>query len=376
MTIRSVRCAAVVAAVILQCPAMAQSPSDAMAGYELTTPGVYQEPAVALWKDLLDKANREVDSNPAIRPMNYERQPPGQHVNGKVHAREFRAGDTTILASIYDAFGSSCDSGPNTSRSTQTWSTNCPIRVKVSNGTNSHVVQDVGCSTYGNVYDTKKPPLTDRNYAVYDASLNAVTFSVTSQGKVVNECTKTILLGVATPKIASSNSEPSASAEFGSPIASAKAHYSDTSGKTCKQHRSHSEYSEWSCSAPAGRRVLFGDTGAMFGVQFGKENNTELEPMFHPAGDAIGKKIEWRLQDGKPYAAILRVNVAQDLGKAQQVLVVTKIDGDVACHLGHVDARLKNANARAAELADSKARSFRCGSDQPIKVGNPPSFMQ
>ncbi|WP_046867187.1 hypothetical protein [Microvirga massiliensis] len=58
--------------------------------------------------------------------------------------------------------------------------------------------------------------------------------------------------------------------------------------------------------------------------------------------------------------------------QVHQVLVVTKIDGDSACHIAYVNARLANANAKAAEIADAK--SFRCGTEQPERIGNPAKF--
>jgi len=73
--------------------------------------------------------------------------------------------------------------------------------------------------------------------------------------------------------------------------------YSETQGKTCKQTASESELSEWVCSAPGGRTVLFGDTGNIAIVRFGAPTNTRLEPEFRVDGDMIGKKIEWRLRE-------------------------------------------------------------------------------
>ena len=57
------------------------------------------------------------------------------------------------------------------------------------------------------------------------------------------------------------------------------------------------------------------------------------------------------------------------------MLVVTKLDGDGACHMAYVDASIKNANARAAEIADANFASFECGADKPLQVGNPAPFI-
>jgi hypothetical protein len=50
------------------------------------------------------------------------------------------------------------------------------------------------------------------------------------------------------------------------------------------------------------------------------------------------------------------------------------IDGDSACHMAYVNARIANANAKAAEIADAKAKAFQCGTDTPERIGNPAKF--
>jgi hypothetical protein len=52
------------------------------------------------------------------------------------------------------------------------------------------------------------------------------------------------------------------------------------------------------------------------------------------------------------------------------VLVVTRLGPGGVCHVGYVDARANpNANELAQQLADEKARSFKCGADKPIVTG-------
>ena len=57
-----------------------------------------------------------------------------------------------------------------------------------------------------------------------------------------------------------------------------------------------------------------------------------------------------------------------------EVLVVTRLgQGGVlggVCHVGYVDGRQNsNADDLAREIADRHARSFRCGKDKPIVLG-------
>lgn len=155
--------------------------------------------------------------------------------------------------------------------------------------------------------------------------------------------------------------------------------YSDTKGKPCRQLRTDHELSEFQCMGPAGQRVVFTDMGLMFGVMFGAANNHQ--PPFRAGDGSIGNKIEWRLNPaGQPYAAIYRAFVGEEpqwpqKATTQQVLVVTKIDGERACHIAYVSAHMPKANARAADIADGTAESFRCGTDTPLKVGNPRPFV-
>ena len=51
-------------------------------------------------------------------------------------------------------------------------------------------------------------------------------------------------------------------------------------------------------------------------------------------------------------------------------LVVTKLDGDEACHMGYVEGAASNANEAAQKLADDFATSFSCKTSKPIIIAN------
>lgn len=112
-----------------------------------------------------------------------------------------------------------------------------------------------------------------------------------------------------------------------------------------------------------GHIAKLGDQWESFG-QFNRTNDT----------------IEWRLENKKPYAAILRyfVENANQNGEFKkelegQVLVVSTVgthEKPTSCVVGYVDARAnKNANKLAQELADTKARDFICGKNKPEFFG-------
>ena len=88
-----------------------------------------------------------------------------------------------------------------------------------------------------------------------------------------------------------------------------------------------------------------------------------------PVFNTIGKTLEWRLDDGAPFATILRYRWDSDNGEGS-TLVVTKIGATDACHIAYVQATENaKANALAREIADGQARGFSCGRDKPRTYG-------
>jgi len=89
----------------------------------------------------------------------------------------------------------------------------------------------------------------------------------------------------------------------------------------------------------------------------------------------VNTTIEWRLDNGIPFATILRwfidnvdpVTGSVDPAMRGQVLVVSRVantPSEQSCMVGLVDARANaDANVLAREVADGMARKFNCGSD-------------
>jgi hypothetical protein len=85
----------------------------------------------------------------------------------------------------------------------------------------------------------------------------------------------------------------------------------------------------------------------------------------------INTTVEWRLEDGKPFATILRWfldNIDPATGSADpkregNMLVISRVaglDGKPGCMVGLVDARANtNANELARKVADEMARTLR-----------------
>lgn len=88
----------------------------------------------------------------------------------------------------------------------------------------------------------------------------------------------------------------------------------------------------------------------------------------------INNVLELRKYEGdnEAYAAILRYYTDSGMGDGTsegEVLVVTKLDGEEACHMAYLDARANpNANELAREVADGD-EGFDCLRDEPQVIG-------
>jgi len=108
------------------------------------------------------------------------------------------------------------------------------------------------------------------------------------------------------------------------------------------------------------------DDGAV--VDFGANGSVDDVPYALPFVFA-GKTVEWRgaTRTGAlvPYAAIVRYDMGRSIGGPfEPVLMIFHLDGRTgSCLAASVDGRRANANTRARRIADTFARTFRCGAD-------------
>ena len=90
------------------------------------------------------------------------------------------------------------------------------------------------------------------------------------------------------------------------------------------------------------------------------------------ASNGISDRIEWRLVNGYPYAAIFEI-WRNDFENAAVVreLVVAKVLPSGSCRIATVNSRLEHAAKLAREIADSVASNFQCGRDKEIVKSAP-----
>jgi hypothetical protein len=150
--------------------------------------------------------------------------------------------------------------------------------------------------------------------------------------------------------------------------------YTHLNLKGCRHTRGKEveDYGSWQCIGYRGISVLVKAGDQRTYVSFG--HNAAKEPAAEqtlPAFNSTGDIIEWRIEPKVGvFATILRWNTTLDNSHRGQVLVITRLGPGGVCHVGYVDG-LANANANelAARIADNHARTFKCGSDQPVILG-------
>lgn len=158
----------------------------------------------------------------------------------------------------------------------------------------------------------------------------------------------------------------------------------------CKhiQGRAVEDYGRWRCPGYGGLDIYLSASDQRMQVSFGPNAARELaaSETFPRFNSAYRGTVEWRVETpagGKPrpFATILRWNVKLEDDQRDtsgRVLVVTRLGPGGVCHVGYVDARANpNANELAQQLANDKARSFKCGADKPVAAGkvSPGLFM-
>jgi hypothetical protein len=150
--------------------------------------------------------------------------------------------------------------------------------------------------------------------------------------------------------------------------------------KNCEQVEKPDEYvfeGTWRCKGYGGYDIWQSGFDARslagFGTQQG--NACALRKTFNPFNTALSP-IEWRLKNGKPFAAIERWSVSQgDDQPSVTWLVVSALHDGESCHVHYVAGSYPNANEQARIAADRLTEGFDCQTDTPTfnsKTGAPP----
>ncbi len=150
--------------------------------------------------------------------------------------------------------------------------------------------------------------------------------------------------------------------------------YTDlTNGKGCQPDTAGSKTSEGSdsplvCRGPGGYQVhiSYAAVGAYASVRTAN-NNFTVQLAAQGAHFNEGRKIEWRLADGRPFAVILRVfkyrerasdpnEAFSERNKISEVLIVRGLKGQEHIRFDVDPRKSENANDEARKLADAGFR--------------------
>ena len=140
-------------------------------------------------------------------------------------------------------------------------------------------------------------------------------------------------------------------------------------GAICKTIRSSDEFASSRCLGPNGYEVAIFDEGNMNSVDFGRWGREPAEGdsnlAWRGGNPWLGSRIEWRMTDGQPYAALADTRRRLDDDKTVEEILVAKVTPSGSCLIGLVNARSSNALDVARKLADGAGKNFQCNRDKP-----------
>lgn len=111
------------------------------------------------------------------------------------------------------------------------------------------------------------------------------------------------------------------------------------------------EWASWRCRGYAGIPLFVQNGDERYDVDAGREDEAD---QFALAFDSPGSTVEWRLNRGKPFAVIYRLNSANpDLPKTSRLIVETIGRSSAGCRIASIDAAAADSNARARRAADA-----------------------
>ena len=148
------------------------------------------------------------------------------------------------------------------------------------------------------------------------------------------------------------------------------------SGDACKSTRMDAEHaaeeSEWRCAGPSGFSLKYNDavTQGRITIAYRGKDLPDQDMTWSPGQSGIGSRMEWRVRNGRPIAAIIgrwrRPEEAQGSADADvEELLIVKVTPTSACAVAVIGGLQPQAMAAARDTADRKASGFRCGVDHP-----------
>ncbi|TPM28735.1 hypothetical protein [Mesorhizobium sp. B2-3-4] len=146
------------------------------------------------------------------------------------------------------------------------------------------------------------------------------------------------------------------------------------------------DWADLACSGYRGYPVLIGYDDARESLFYGFPPGGDMTSAWESFSgfNSSAAKVEWRIETSGdkavPFAVIHRRSISnpEDGTSQTEVLLVAKVaqmDAREGCTVGLVLATGNPAaNDQARKIADEKAKSFVCGKDKRMVIGNVPAF--
>jgi hypothetical protein len=118
------------------------------------------------------------------------------------------------------------------------------------------------------------------------------------------------------------------------------------------------------CPGRNGIDLIVNEDDARFDVDAGVDNGEWESPT--PLNE-LGPQVEWRSEGGRPFAIIYRYTISEAMPGGRSMLAVESIGrtGHPGCMVALIPGTAAG-NARARQIADTRARTFHCGRDARI----------
>ncbi len=130
-------------------------------------------------------------------------------------------------------------------------------------------------------------------------------------------------------------------------------------------HAAEGDWVNRRCRGRGGVTLFVSEDDARFDLDAGVDNGEWESPI---QLNELGPQLEWRIEGGRSFAVIYRYTISEAMPGGRSMLAVESIGrpGRPGCLVALITAN-PGANTRARQIADSRARTFRCGRDRPIR---------
>ena len=130
-------------------------------------------------------------------------------------------------------------------------------------------------------------------------------------------------------------------------------------------HAGEGDWANLRCPGRYGVTLIVNEDDARYDIDAGVDNGEweSATPL-----NMLGPQLEWRLEGGRPFALIYRYIIPEAMAGGRSMLAVESIGrrGRPGC-LVAIFRATPGANARARQIADRRARTFRCGRDAQLR---------